>query len=302
VTPDVWVVVLNYNGREDTLALLATLVGQPATVLVVDNESSDDSIAAVHAAFPAVRTLATGANLGYSGGNNAGIELAMAHGAEVVVVINNDTLVEMDFLSPLVAAVADGPVAATPDIRYASDRDTSWYRGAVLDRTTARPRHLQPHEQSADRDPIPTGLLTGCCIAASTRTWRAVGLFDDDYFLIFEDSDWSMRAHAAGITTVVVPESRLVHKVSRSFRGSTDATYFFTRNGLRFSRRYLGWRGCARFTRGQIIRPLAGHVSRAEWAQVSATVAGGRDAITRCGGPRRRIGLLPGSMTSGGQR
>ncbi|MCW2530267.1 MAG: uncharacterized protein JWM76_5127 [Pseudonocardiales bacterium] len=290
MTPDVWIIVLNYNGREDTLALLATLAAEPATVLVVDNDSSDGTIAAVQAGFPNARTLTTGANLGYSGGNNAGIEFALARGAEVVVVINNDTLVESNFLQPLVAAVANGPVAATPDIRYADNFAISWYRGAVLDRTTARPRHLQPDEQSAATDPIPTGLLTGCCIAASTQTWRTVGLFDDGYFLIFEDSDWSMRAQAAGIRTVVVPGSRIAHKVSRSFRGSTDATYFFTRNGLRFSRNYLGWRGCARFTRGQVIRPLAGHVRRAEWAQVSATVAGGRDAITRRGGPRHRVG------------
>jgi GT2 family glycosyltransferase len=286
-TPTTWVIVLNYNGRDDTLALLASLAVVNAVVLMVDNGSSDGTVAAVQAAYPAVRVLDTGANLGYSGGNNVGIAHALAAGAEVIVVLNNDTLVEPGFLEPLVAVVAHDPVAAAPDIRYADDQETSWYRGAVLDPRSARPRHLQPAEQSPAVGIIPTDLLTGCCIAASANTWRSVGLFDDQYFLIFEDSDWSMRAAAVGIRTVVIPASRIHHKVSRSFRGSTHATYYFTRNGLRFSRKYLGWSGWARFGHREVGRPLAGHVKRHEWNHVAAVLAGVTDAAHGRSGPRR---------------
>jgi GT2 family glycosyltransferase len=107
-----WVIVLNWNGRADTLELLASLSGEPATVLVVDNGSTDATLEAVHERFPQVRTLQTGANLGYAGGNNAGINYALAEGADVIAVLNNDTLVDSGFLDPLLHSLDAGPEVA----------------------------------------------------------------------------------------------------------------------------------------------------------------------------------------------
>jgi hypothetical protein len=178
----------------------------------------------------------------------------------VICVLNNDTLVEPGFLAPLLAVLTagDGPVAVSPDIRYADDPDRSWYRGSRLDRRHGWPQHLAPAEQPAAGDgPFASPVLTGCCLVATAWTWRTVGGFDERLFLMFEDSDWSRRAVAAGVRLLVVPGSRIRHKVSSSFTGAagTLGTYYFARNGTVFAWRYLGRVAAARFVLDQIVRP-----------------------------------------------
>lgn len=258
----VWIVVLNWNGCTDTLELLAGLRRVDATVLVVDNGSTDGTLDEVAEIYPEVRTLQTGANLGFAGGNNRGIEHAIESGAQIVIVLNNDTLVEPGFLEPLVAAIEQVPLrAASPDIRYATDPGQSWFRGGSVDLSLGIPRHDSAQEAgTASHGTFPSQLLTGCCIGASVGTWRRVGLFDERMFLIFEDSDWSMRATALGVDLVVARDSRIRHKVSRSFHGPSAAlgTYYFTRNGLIFASRYLGVQGTFRFVVHHIVRPSIG--------------------------------------------
>jgi len=243
-----WLVVLNWNGRSDTLALLESLDEAQlpgTTVLVVDNGSSDGTLDAVEQEHPWVRTLQTGANLGYAGGNNRGIQLALDEGAEVIGVLNNDTLVAPGFWPPLVAAAARRDRAVSPDIRYADRQDQSWYYGAVLDDAQGWPRHLQAAEQPPrDQGCVSTEVLTGCCFAAHSEVWRTVGLFDEGMFLIFEDSDWSMRARRFGYQLTLEPASVIHHKVSRSFAaaGNGIGLFYFCRNGLVFARRWLGLR------------------------------------------------------------
>lgn len=253
-----WLVVLNWNGRDDTLELLDSLAGEPATVLLVDNASDDGTLEAVSSRFPDVQTLQTGANLGYAGGNNVGIAHAIANGAEIIGVLNNDTVVEPGFLAPLVATLGDsGKIAVSPDIRYAETPDVSWFRGSRIDLRTGWPHHLAPGEQPAGAAPFESPVLTGCCIVASASTWQNVGTFDDGMFLMFEDSDWSRRAAGKGVRLLVVPESRIRHKVSRSFTGSAEllGSFYFARNGTVFAWRRLGRRATIRFVWRQIIRP-----------------------------------------------
>lgn len=247
-----WLVVLNWNGREDTLALLSDLASAnlpDTTLLVVDNGSSDGTLDAVHEGFPDVRTLQTGDNLGYAGGNNRGIELALSEGAQVVGVLNNDTRVPVGFWPPLVAAARSGDVAVSPDIRYAGDVDRSWFFGGRAAAHEGLARHLQPNEQpSRDRQHL-TETLTGCCLVATAATWRRVGLFDEGLFLVFEDADWSLRARQRAVTLLLEPASRIEHKVSRSFIGQQDGAglYYYCRNGAIFASRWLGPAGTVHF-------------------------------------------------------
>src|SRR5580692_4878112 len=114
-----WIVILTWNGRQDTLDLLAGLTSAPVNgtrILVVDNGSVDGTLDAVKNMFPQVETLQTGENLGYAGGNNRGVDLAIESGARTVCVLNNDTIVAPGFLAPLVAAVEYGDIAVSPDI------------------------------------------------------------------------------------------------------------------------------------------------------------------------------------------
>jgi GT2 family glycosyltransferase len=268
MTSGTWLVVLNWNGRDDTLELLTSLEREPATVLVVDNGSADGTLRAVQAQFPRVRTLQTGANLGYAGGNNAGIDYALAEGADVVGVLNNDTVVEPGFLEPLLATLSrSGSAAVSPDIRYADRPDVSWFRGSHIDGHTGWPQHVNPARQlPADTAEIATPVLTGCCIVATGDVWRRVGNFDDGMFLMFEDSDWSRRAIDRGVRLLVVPRSRIRHKVSRSFTGQSGVlgAYYFARNGTVFAQRHLGLAPTLRFLVRQVFRPSVRQLLDAE--------------------------------------
>ncbi len=257
----VWIVVVSWNGRADTLELLDTLTDVAATVLVVDNGSVDGSVAAVRERHPGVVVVETHANLGYAGGTNVGVAHAVAAGARWIALLNNDTRVANGFLPPLLAELrrAPGTTAVSPDIRYADDPDASWFRGGRIDAVTGSPVHLSPAEQpDPDGGPFDTDVLSGCCVVASAAVWQRVGPFDDRLFLLFEDSDWSLRARASGVDLRVVPASRIEHKVSRSFRGSAArlGTYYFARNGVVFARRHLGPRAAVRFTRSRVAGPV----------------------------------------------
>src|SRR5271169_3428718 len=101
-------VILNWNGKSDTLACLESLP-EDHLVIVVDNGSTDDSVEAISQTFPDVILLKTGENLGYAGGNNVGIEYALKHGADLVLLLNNDTVVDREFIPSLLKAAEQSP-------------------------------------------------------------------------------------------------------------------------------------------------------------------------------------------------
>jgi GT2 family glycosyltransferase len=265
-----WVVVLNWNGADDTIRCVESLrtVKPPPTVLVVDNGSTDGSPRRIRAAAGGIRVLELPRNLGYCGGNNAGIKAALEAGAEAVAVLNNDTVVTPTFLEPLLARLreADTAVALSPVIRYLHDPQRAWFSGGVIDWPHGMPHHL-PVDRRIPERPFSSAILTGCCLLAAAATWRHVGCFDERFFLLFEDSDWSARAVRAGVALEVVPESVIFHAVSGSLRDEVArglATFYFLRNGLLFNWLHQShWMvPASRFLWRWGIRPAAGEIRR----------------------------------------
>lgn len=257
--PPLAVIVVNWNGADDTIACLKSLRSAtvPVHIIVVDNGSTDDSIRRIEAAALADELVQTGVNLGYAEGNNVGLRLALKREFGVIAVLNNDTITAPDTLELLLEELPMSEHrAVSPDIRYFDHPDKSWFAGGIIDR--GWPRHLQPAELAGDDRPLrPSECLSGCCIAARHETWERVGFFDPGYFLIFEDSDWSMRAIRDGVALYVVTGSTIQHRVSSSLgRGpmSLLGSYYFVRNGLRFETRYSS-RHLPRFIVQWLMRP-----------------------------------------------
>lgn len=256
------VVVLNWNNAPDTVECLESLAraGDSVTRIVVDNGSSDGSATAIRASGLADVVLVNDENLGYSGGNNVGISHALAAGFDYVAVLNNDTVVPAEMfvrlLSHLTTSTDRGAAAISPVIVYNDDPDRVWFAGGIIDR--GWPRHLQAGEYDLDLGQTQeTQTLTGCCILASREVWQQVGLFDPRLFVYFEDSDWSMRARRLGVRLVVATDVHLRHKVSRSFRAPATSllgSYYFARNGMRFSLRHFP-RRTPRFIKEWLLRP-----------------------------------------------
>jgi GT2 family glycosyltransferase len=216
------------------------LAGSPdVDVLVVDNGSHDGTLAAIAERWPNVPTIQAGYNRGFAGGMNLGIRQAIERGAEYVTILNNDTIVPPGVMALLRDAVGDQTIAVSPEVMYRDEPGRVWFAGGTLDQPDGYPHHTPVDQLEPCQNQIRfTQLLAGCCITASARVWRRVGLFDERFFLNFEDSEWSVRAKRHGVRLAVVCNARILHAVSASFTGSaaSTGTYYYVRNGLLFNR------------------------------------------------------------------
>ena len=279
-------VVLSWNGREDTLACLRSLEAHEVDVVVVDNASEDGSAEAARAAGAEV--VANERNLGYAGGMNTGIRWALERGADAVLLLNNDVEVEPGSISALAAGV-DGAAAVCPVVVFADDPERVWYAGASFDpRRGYNGRHLTTPPET----PAATERICGAAVLIPRSILERLGLFDEDLFAYVEDADWSLRARAAGLELLVVPDSKVRHKVSASTggEGSPDAIYYSVRNLLTVCERHapLGpvgtWRRRATALGAFAAQALIGRRRR---AGLRAVVEGWRDFRRGRYGPRR---------------
>lgn len=247
------IVVLNWNNAADTLACLeslATLAYPAYEVLVVDNGSTDDSVARIRAGFPNAPILETGANLGYAGGNNAGIRHALAAGAEAIGILNNDVTVEPGFLGPLVTALQSGPDVGivTPLVADQNEGDRVWALGSSVNRRTAEVRRLHAGENVTSwrhRAPFPVESASGTAMLVQRGVFERAGLMDESFFLYYEESDWCLNVRHAGYEILAVPSSVVWHRVSATLGMMSPAIdYYMLRNHLHLINRH--WSGVRR--------------------------------------------------------
>ncbi len=239
--PNVTVVVLSWNGWQDTVACVASClrIDHPGLrVLVVDNGSTDGSEKILRERFPDVELLQTGENLGYAGGNNVGIRRALEQGADLVVLLNNDTEVDPGFVSALVEAARARPEAGMlcSKILLFDRPDVLWYAGASFHPLVGWGRHRGHGQRDTGQyDRVEeTDRPTGCALMVTRACCEKVGLLRDEYFCYAEDLEWGLRARDAGFSILYVPGSRVWHKVSRATGGSksVQSIRYHTRNLL----------------------------------------------------------------------
>lgn len=243
------VLVLNWNGRDDTLACIASLLEQTyrwVSVIVVDNGSEDDSVSTIKTRYPGIRMLCTGANLGYAGGNNAGLRHVIDSGTfEFVLVLNNDTIAAPDLIASLVTSTIEAGRRAIMAPLIVDNRQPPhiWYSGAHWDSAT-RTFVIDQQSRPADAPLLEeTQIAVGCALFARVSTFEEVGLFDERLFLVHEESDWCFRAAKRGYKCYVTRQTALTHRVSVSFGGTNSLLmrYFEVRNRLYFAERHLSW-------------------------------------------------------------
>jgi GT2 family glycosyltransferase len=252
------VIVLSWNGAQltretlDSLARCRVPENWRAHVIVVDNASTDGSPQVVAAEYPWAELLALRENRRFAGGNNAGLERALAMKADAVMLLNNDVQADPALYEKLLAALESDPRAgaAAPLIYHAAPTDRIWYAGGRCELATAHTSHrgIRERDRGQYRSVEQTGYLTGCCLLASAEAWRTVGMLDERYFIYGEDADWSLRARAAGYRLLFVPTARLWHQVSASSGGAVNPWKIYQR--LRANLRLFGThaRGLARVT------------------------------------------------------
>ena len=275
-------VVLNWNGGDDTPRALASLAGIES--ICVDNGSSDGSDAEVERRFPAVELLRNGANLGFAGGNNVGIRRALDRGADWVLLVNNDAVVE-----PGIAAALERAAAARPDAGLLAckvlfeDGRTVMYAGAsfntLLGYSGRRTGFGLPDTFHEAHD---VERADGAAMAVSRTALERAGLLDEALFAYAEDVDLSLRVRGSGLAVVFVPDAVVRHKGSASSGGaaSTLNLYYDTRNTIAVCERARPLpRGLRALRRGVVVGAHLAQAARhpAPRAAAGAVVAGWRD-------------------------
>jgi GT2 family glycosyltransferase len=221
------VIVVNWNGKSllaDCLASLRSQTFHDFEVIVVDNGSSDGSGELVKSEFPEFRLVQLDENLGFAGGNNAGIRLARG---EWIALINNDAVAHPDWLECFYRAVG-----GDNDVGLAASRVvlTSGLLDSAGDgMTVAGVSYKRGHGST------PVGVFlkpsevfgaSGCGVLLRRSMLDQIGLLDEDFFCIYEDSDLNFRARLAGFKCVYVPEAVIIHRLHGTL-GRLSKTYVF---------------------------------------------------------------------------
>lgn len=248
------IIIVNWNGWQDTLECLDSLkkiIYQNYEVIVIDNGSENDSVSQLKNYLaennPPVgghnsRFIILDSNLGFAGGNNIGIKYALNSGADYVLLLNNDTIVAPDFLDELVRA---GEIDARcgilgPKIYFESDKNRIWFGGGCFS-WFGGGRHLEYgaiDKDPADKKTKEVDYMTGCCFLIKRAAIENIGLLNEDFFLYYEDTEWSLKARKNGYKIIYVPSSHIWHKVSRSTKPETNKKvfYYHLRNALLLSK------------------------------------------------------------------
>ena len=245
-SPSVSIIILIWNGRDDTVECLESLRRDnypTKQIIVVDNGSSDDSVAVIRQHFPEITIIETGANLGFTGGNNVGIRHAIAHGADYVYVLNNDTTVEPDALGALVAAAEAAPRFGllAPVMHYYEPPREIWFAGSRIALGSGLAVHDNSRNPQRTDAPYEVPWVSGCAMLMPAKIASELDGFDDRYYLTSEDVDLSLRVSRAGFAVVTVPAARIYHKGGRSGKRISGIGYYYVvRNKLLLVRNHCG--------------------------------------------------------------
>jgi len=243
--PFVSVVVVNWNGLEDTRECLRSLRAAPypaRRIIVVDNGSQGDEAGALESEFGGdIEVLRNGENLGFAGGANTGIRRALEMGTDYVLLLNNDTTVDPQFVEEMVEAAQRRPrlAAACPKAYFYHAPDVIYSTGGRANLWTAAARQVGrgqrdrgQFERVARRD-----YADGVCMLIPARALERVGLLDEEYFNYWEETDWCFRAREQGLRSYYLPAAKIWHKAERSRSPDDVFRYQYRRNAFMFVRK-----------------------------------------------------------------
>lgn len=258
--PRVSIVILNWNGLEDTIECLESLkkIAYPNyEVIVVDNGSRGNDAQVLEEKFgDYIHLIRNVKNYGYTGGNNIGIKHALRNSSpDCFLILNNDTVVAPDFLGQMTeVALSDASIGIVgPKICYYHFPDRIQSAGAMINMKTSRNTLIgieQVDSGQYDRQQE-VDYVSGCCLLVKKDLIQKVGLFDESYFCYWDETDYCVRARKVGYKIVYAPRARIWHKKSLilkpwyktlrrrdQVKASPYPLYFMTRNSFKFMRKH----------------------------------------------------------------
>ena len=291
-------IILNTNRRDDTLECLRSLAQQSYSnhrPIVLDNHSTDGSVEAIQAEFPAVEIIPIVENLGYAGNNNVGIQAALDQQADWVFVLNEDTIMAPDCLEKMVRVGSSDPQIGIlgPMVYHHDEPEIIQTAGGLITKYWGG-IHLAENEQDINQYHAPHQVdwISGCAILLRRAAIEQVGMLDTRFFYYWEETEWCVRTGKAGWKIVHVPAAKLWHKgVQRNYQPKPSLMYYDTRNHLLFLYKHQAPFTAKAYTWFQIFRTLTSWTIRPKWKEKKAH----RDAIWRglVDFQRKHFGQMP---------
>lgn len=243
--PKVYFIVLNFNAFEDTIECINSLkaITYPNyEIVVVDNASMDSSIEKIEESFNDIVLFKSTNNYGYANGNNIGIKYALSSGAEYICILNNDVMVECDFLEPMMDKILEDKNIGLigPCICDFYKRDRIQAMGSSLNMKTGLTRAIYKNAiwEEHKNEEREVGYLGGACFVIRAEVFNKIGLIPENYFLFFEETEFCLKAIRAGFKILCYGNSRVYHKGSFTISKYSGLSYFFlNRNRVIFMRR-----------------------------------------------------------------
>ena len=249
-SPLVYAMTLNWNRCQDTMTCLdsmSQLQYPNLRLLLIDNGSTDETVETVAKSFPKVKIIVNKTNLGFAAGCNTGLRYALAQNADYILLLNNDIELDSMALRHMLDQTNHNIGMVAPKIYYHADPTRIWSVGGQ--------RHPLTIEKTNDaRGQLDTGqwnttverdYFVGCVLLFSRRFLTEVGLFDERFFMYYEDSDLSIRARKAGFKLILAPQAHIWHKVALSSGGSDSPNerYWMARSSILFFHKHTNyWR------------------------------------------------------------
>jgi GT2 family glycosyltransferase len=255
-SPCVHVIILSFNGKMltgDCIDSCLKLTYDNFKLILVDNASGDGSVAYLKEKFvkeiadQKIIIIQNPSNLGFAAGNNVGLAYALDHGAEFVLLLNNDTLVDAALLSNLIPAVAtDARLGiAGPKIYYFEPADQIWFAGGTIELSKGRSRHRGIREKDNGQydQQIECDYVTGCAMLIKRAVIETVGYLDPIFTMYSEDADYCLRAKKKQFKMVFVPSGKVWHKISAATGGQLNLRKILLRlhSNFIFYARYARW-------------------------------------------------------------
>lgn len=228
--PSVAIIIVHWKGLELTKACLQSLQNTSYPnfqIFLVDNGSTEKDGQTLKRDFPEIDLITSENNLGFTGGNNLGIMRALDMGHDFVLLLNNDTEVEPDFLQLLVRACEHQPKLGMvqPLIFFTEDRDKIWSAGGSFGPELGISKTIGYGKNKTALTKQKNGPLdwaTGCCVLIRSQALREVGLLREVFFAYFEDVDLSLRIREKGWEIRLASEARIYHAVAGSSKSKSS--------------------------------------------------------------------------------
>lgn len=242
----IYIILINYNNSEDTIECLISLLrcnydDIDFKILVIDNNSRPKELNKLKKFSGNYILIELQNNLGFAGANNVGIRRAIKNKIDFVLLLNNDTIVDKNFIKEMYKR-ADRNTVIVPKIYYFSDKNKIWYAGGAFNKDGDSTYHIGvgAKDNGQYEKVMQVNFASGCCMLIPLNIIKNIGLLSEEYFMYYEDADFCKRIVGNNYKILYIPYAKIWHKIGSASGGESSefVEYYMTKSGLKFTQKY----------------------------------------------------------------